>query len=66
MVFFSEKARDCGILVWLGAAAGQGWALAARRFADASGAVRWLLVAAAALALVWRLARKKGKNGAAP
>lgn len=52
-------------LVWLGAAAGQGWALAARRFADASGAVRWLLVGAAALALVRRLARKKGKKGAA-
>lgn len=53
-------------LVHLGAAAGEGWALLARRFADASGAVRWLLAAAAALAILWRLARKKDKKSAAP
>ena len=51
-------------LVHLGAAAGEGWALLARRFADASGAVRWLLAAAAALAILWRLARKKDKISA--
>ena len=53
-------------LVHLGAAAGEGWALLARRFANASGAVRWLLAAAAALAILWRLARKKDKKSAAP
>lgn len=54
-----------GSLVWnaalvhLGAAAGESWQLVARRFADASGAVRWLLLAAAVAAVVWRFARKK-------
>ena len=44
---------------------GDAWALLARRFADASGAVRWLLMAAASLAILWRLARKKAKKSAA-
>ncbi|WP_394962006.1 DedA family protein [Candidatus Allofournierella merdavium] len=54
-----------GSLVWntalvgLGAAAGESWQRVARRFADASGAVRWLLLAAAVLAVVWRLARRR-------
>ena len=54
-----------GSLVWntalvgLGAAAGESWQRVARRFADASGAVRWLLRAAAVLAVVWRPARRR-------
>ena len=53
-------------LVHLGAAAGESWALLARRFSNASGAVRWVLVAAAALVLLRRLTRKKGKKSAVP
>ena len=54
-----------GSLVWntalvgLGAAAGESWQRVARHFADASGAVRWLLLAAAVLAVVWRLTRRR-------
>lgn len=47
------------VLVNLGAAAGESWQLMARRFADASGGVRWLLLAAAVGAAAWRLARKR-------
>lgn len=51
-------------LVHLGAAAGESWALLARRFADGSGAVHWILAAAAAVLLLRRLARKKEKSAA--
>lgn len=54
------------VLVHLGAAAGESWALLARRFADGSGAVRWVLVAAAAVLLLRRLMKKRDKKSAAP
>lgn len=54
------------VLVHLGAAAGESWALLARRFADGSGAVRWVLVAAAAVLLLRRLMKKGDKKSAAP
>lgn len=61
-----------GSLVWnaalvhLGAAAGESWALLARRFSDGSGMVRWMLAAAAAVLLLRRLMKKKDKKSAAP
>ena len=61
-----------GSLVWnaalvhLGAAAGESWALLARRFSDGSGMVRWMLAAAAVVLLLRRLTKKKDKNSAAP
>lgn len=61
-----------GSLVWnaalvhLGAAAGESWALLARRFSDGSGMVRWMLAAAAAMLLLRRLTKKKDKKSAAP
>ncbi len=61
-----------GSLVWnaalvhLGAAAGESWALLARRFSDGSGMVRWMLAAAAAVLLLRRLTKKKDKKSAAP
>ena len=55
-----------GALVHLGAAAGARWALLARRFADGSGAVRWVLAAAAAVLLLRRLMKKRDKKSAAP
>ena len=54
------------VLVHLGAAAGESWALLARRFADGSGAVRWVLAAAAAVLLLRRLMKKRDKKSAAP
>lgn len=54
------------VLVHLGAAAGESWALLARRFADGSGAVRWVLVAVAAVLLLRRLMKKRDKKSAAP
>ena len=54
------------VLVHLGAAAGESWALLARRFADGSGAVRWVLAAAAAVLLLRRLMKKGDKKSAAP
>jgi len=54
------------VLVHLGAAAGESWALLARHFADGSGAVRWVLVAAAAVLLLRRLMKKRDKKSAAP
>lgn len=54
------------VLVHLGAAAGESWALLARRFADGSGAVRWVLAAAAAVLLLRRLVKKRDKKSAAP
>ena len=61
-----------GSLVWnaalvhLGAAAGDSWALLARRFSDGSGMVRWMLAAAAVVLLLRRLTKKKDKKSAAP
>lgn len=61
-----------GSLVWnaalvhLGAAAGESWALLARRFSDGSGMVRWMLAAAAVVLLLRRLTKKKDKKSAAP
>ena len=61
-----------GSLVWnaalvhLGAAAGESWALLARRFSDGSGMVRWMLAAAAAVLLLRRLMKKRDKKSAAP
>lgn len=61
-----------GSLVWnaalvhLGAAAGESWAMLARRFSDGSGMVRWMLAAAAAVLLLRRLTKKKDKKSAAP
>ncbi len=61
-----------GSLVWnaalvhLGAAAGESWALLARRFSDGSGMVRWMLAAAAVVLLLSRLMKKKDKKSAAP
>ena len=61
-----------GSLVWnaalvhLGAAAGESWALLARRFSDGSGVVRWMLATAAAVLLLRRLTKKKDKKSAAP
>ena len=49
------------VLIHLGAAAGQGWALVAERFSAASHLVGWLLAAAAATALavwLWRRVKK--------
>lgn len=61
-----------GSLVWnaalvhLGAAAGESWALLARRFSDGSGMMRWMLAAAAVVLLLRRLTKKKDKKSAAP
>ena len=54
------------VLVHLGAAAGESWALLARHFSDGSGMVRWMLAAAAAVLLLRRLMKKKDKKSAAP
>lgn len=53
-------------LVHLGAAAGESWALLARRFSDGSGMVRWMLAAAAVVLLLRRLVKKRDKKSAAP